>query len=328
MTLHAHAERLDALQQLEGIHRRHTGAEIAQPFGARAHDEGGGAELLVEDDAVIAGIGLGQQGEFAGCAPVETAAVDDRAADRNAMAADPFGGRMHHDVGAELDGLAEVRRGKGVVDQQRNFRRMCDLGNLGDVEHFEAGIADGFTDHEPRVWPDRGAESLEVARLHERRRDAEARQRVRQQIDGAAIERGGGHDVVAGIEQGCDGQMHCGHAARRRDRADAVFQRRQPLLQYRDRRIGDAGIDVAGAFEVEQCGGVVGILEHVRRGLVDRDRARSRHGIGMLSRMEGQGFKAGRLRCGHVGLWRCGGARCATLGKGASAPSNGIARHN
>ena len=60
MTLHADAERLDALQQLKGVGRRQAGAEIAQAFGARPHDERGLAELLVEDDAVISGIGLGQ----------------------------------------------------------------------------------------------------------------------------------------------------------------------------------------------------------------------------------------------------------------------------
>jgi len=41
-------------------------APKSQTFGARAHDEGGGAELLVEDDAVIATIGLGQHAEFSG----------------------------------------------------------------------------------------------------------------------------------------------------------------------------------------------------------------------------------------------------------------------
>ncbi len=179
---------------------------------------------------------------------------------------------------------------------------MRDLGNPGDVEHFKAGIADGLADHEPRVRFDRGADSIEVARLDEGGRDAEARQRMRQQIDGAAIERGRRHDVVAGIEQGRDGEMHRGHAACGRDRADAVFQRGEPLLQHRDRRIRNPRVDVPGAFEVEQRRGVIGILEHVGRGLVDRDRTRSRHGIGMLARMEGQRFKAGRLRCGHVGL--------------------------
>ena len=44
---------------------------------------------------------------------------------------------------------------------------------------------------------------------------------------------------------------------------------------------------------------MIGILEHVRGGLVDRNRARTRHGIGMLPGMQAQGLEGGRLGCGH-----------------------------
>ena len=37
---HAQRQGLDPLEQLEGVGRAHAGAEIAQPLGARAHDEG------------------------------------------------------------------------------------------------------------------------------------------------------------------------------------------------------------------------------------------------------------------------------------------------
>ena len=236
MALHADAQRLDALQQLERVGRRQARAEIAQALGARAHDEGGLAELLVEDDAVIAGIGFGQHRKLAGSVPVEPAAIDDDAADRDAVAADPFGRGVHHDIGAELDRAAEERRRKGVVDQQRNLGVMRDLRDRRNIQHLEAGIADGLADHQPRIRLDRGAEFVERARLDEGGGDAEARQRVRQQVDGAAIERGGGDDMVAGIEQRCDRQMQRGHAARGADRADAGFQRREPLLEHRRRR--------------------------------------------------------------------------------------------
>ena len=310
VALHADAERLDALQQLERVGRRQARAEIAQAFGARAHDEGGLAELLVEDDAVIAGIGLGQLREFAGGVPVEPAAIDDDAADRDAVAADPFGRGVHHEVGAELDRPAEKRRRKGVVDQQRNLGVMRDLRDRRNIQHLEPGIADGLADHEPRVRLDRGAEFVERARLDEGRGDAEARQRVRQQVDGAAIERGGGDDVVAGVEQRRDRQMQRGHAACRADRADAVFQRGEPLLEHRRRRIGDAGVDVAGAFQVEQRGGVVGILEHVGRGLVDRNRAGAGGGIRDAGRRAGSGFR-------RQAAWvRACGARQITVGPG------------
>ena len=167
VALHAQRQGLDALQQVEGVGRRKTRAEIAQAFGARPHDEGRRAEFLAEDDAVIAGIGLGDGRKLARGREVETAAVDDHAADRDAVAADPFGDRMHHDVGAELDRPAEIRRGEGIVDQQRHAGRVRDFRDLRDVEHFEARIADGLADHEPRVGADGGAEAVEVARLDE-----------------------------------------------------------------------------------------------------------------------------------------------------------------
>ncbi len=38
--------------------------------------------------------------------------------------------------------------------------------------------------------------------------------------------------MVAGIEQRGDGQMQRGHAARGADRADAAFERGEPLLEH------------------------------------------------------------------------------------------------
>ncbi len=302
VALHAQRQGLDALQQVEGIGRRQAGAEIAQALGARPHDEGGRAELLAEDDAVIAGIGLGDGGKLAGGRKVETAAVDDDAADGDAVAADPLGDGMHHDVGAELDRPAEIGRCEGVVDQQRNAGGMGDVGDLRDVEHLETGIADGLGDDQPGLGPDGGAEAVEIARLDERRRDAEARQCVGQQIDGAAVERRGGDDVVARAHERGDGEVHRGHAARRADRADAGFERRNPFLQNGGRRIGDAGVDVAGALQIEQRGRMVGILKDVGRRLVDRNGARAGHRIRMLPGVQAERFKRRGLRSGHAGL--------------------------
>src|SRR6202035_3880043 len=71
MALHANAQRLDALQQLKSIAGRKTRSEVAQASGACRHDERRRTELLVEDNAVISGIGLGQAGEFSGSSPIE-----------------------------------------------------------------------------------------------------------------------------------------------------------------------------------------------------------------------------------------------------------------
>jgi hypothetical protein len=207
------------------------------PFGARPHDERGLAELLVEDNAVISGIGLGQHRKLLRCAPVEPAAVDDDAANGDAVAADPFCRRIHDDVGAELNRPAEKRRCEGIVNQQRDFCVMRDVCNSRNIQHLEAGIADGLADHEPCVGLDRRAKRFQRARLDESGGDAEARQRMRQQVDGAAIERGRGDDVRAGAKQGRNGEMQRGHAARGAYRADARLQRGKPLLEHRRGRV-------------------------------------------------------------------------------------------
>ena len=164
---HAQTQRLDAGQNARRVVRRQAGAEVSQAFGSRPHDERRRAKFLGENEAVIAGVGLRQRREAVRRAPVEMAAVDDGAADDEAVAADPFGQRMHDEVGAELDRPAEIGRGEGVVDQERDARPMGDRRDGGNIKHFEAGIADGLADDELGVFPDRGGKACVIARLDE-----------------------------------------------------------------------------------------------------------------------------------------------------------------
>ena len=63
-------------------------------------------------------------------------------------------------------------------------------------------------------------------------------------------------------------------ARRQRQRRHAAFHRRDALLQHVVGRVHDAGVDVAQFLQAEQVGGVLGAVELVRRGLVDRHRDR------------------------------------------------------
>ena len=82
------------------------------------------------------------------------------------------------------------------------------------------------------------------------------------------------------------------HAGRRRERRAPAFERRDALLERRDRRIRDPRIDVAERLQVEQARRVVGAVEHERRRLVDRQRARARRRIRNLAGVQAQRVEA------------------------------------
>ncbi len=237
--------------------------------------------------------------ELPGRLPVEATGIDQHAADRDAVAAEPLGRRVHDDVAAVLDRAEQRRRGEGVVDHQRQLRLVGDRGDRRDVHHLEAGIAERLAVDEPRLGADSGAEAVVVARIHEARRDPEARQGVGEQIVRAAVDRARRHDVAALPHQRRDRQVQRGLARRGADRADAALERGEALLEHGDGRVGDPAVDVAGALEVEQRRGVVDALKHVGRRLVDRHRARAEHRVGVLAGVERERVEAQEFGIGH-----------------------------
>ena len=96
----------------------------------------------------------------------------------------------------------------------------------------------------------------------------------------AAVERRGGDDVVAagahGQDRGGLRRLPGGAGAER------APYRRHALLQHRDRRVGDARVDVAEGLQVEQARRVLGRVEYERSRLVDRRRAGAGGRIGDL----------------------------------------------
>ena len=239
--------------------------------------------MLGEGDAVVAGAGLGHDGEAAGSGPVELAAVDQDAAQGDAVTADELGCRMHHDVRAEIDRPGQERGGEGAVDHERHTDVVCEPGDGGNVQHVDPRVADRLAEEQLRVRPRRALKVPRVGRLDEGGLDAEAPQRVVQQVVGAAVDRGRGHDVVAGGEDRRRGEVEGGLAGGGGDRADAALERRDPFLEHGDRRVRDPRVDVPGFLQVEQPRGVVRVAEHVGRRVVDRHRARPGGGVGPLA---------------------------------------------
>jgi hypothetical protein len=60
-------------------------------------------------------------------------------------------------------------------------------------------------------------------------------------------------------------------AGRDRERADAAFEFGDTPFENRGGRVGDAAIAIAFGLEVEQSGAVVGAVEGIGCGLIDRN---------------------------------------------------------
>ena len=104
---------------------------------------------------------------------------------------------MHDDVGAVLDGAQQVGRGEGGVNDKRHVVTMRDVGPSLKVKHVGVGVAQRFGVQQLRVVLDGGLNGVQVGGVDERGGKALISQCVLEQVQRAAVQVRGGHDVVA-----------------------------------------------------------------------------------------------------------------------------------
>ena len=297
-------QRLEALQEEERVERAERGADVAQALDAQLEDEREVAEGGRVADAVVRRIRVDEVllEPLAG-GPVERAAVDDDAADRGAVAADPLRRRVDDDVRAVLDRLGE-QGSEGVVDDDRHAPGVGHVGDRGEVVDVEPRVADELEEDRLGLLVDGAPEGRRVGAVDVGRRDADLGQGVGEQVVGAAVERRRRHDVVAGAGEVEDRQRLGRLAGCESERGHAALERGDALLEDVGRRVHDPGVDVPELLEPEQPGGVGGVVEDVAGRGVDRDGAGVRRGVGLLARVEGPGLGAegGGIEFGHVVL--------------------------
>ena len=304
MPRHAQGQRFDAGQDQKGIERRRGGTEIAQPHDAAGNRKGKIAECLGKPHAVVAGVGLGQRRVFLfRFHPVEGAAIDDDATDRVAVSAHEFGQRMHDDVGTVLLGAAEIRRRQRVVDDQRHAGLFGNGGDGRDVDDDAARIGDALDHDRLGLRRQRLLEARRIGRIRKDHVPAELLEGVVELVDRAAVELASGDEIVARLHQRMERQELCRMARRHNQCRSAAFECCDARLEHALRRVADARVDVAEGFEAEQRRGVIGIIEDVGRGLVDRRDAGAGRGIGGGAGVDGERGKAGgRVLRGHADL--------------------------
>jgi hypothetical protein len=98
--------------------------------------------------------------------------------------------------------------------------------------------------------------------------------------------------VVARAGDAREGDVLRTESARGGDSAESAFEARDALFEGGDRRVREAGVDVAVLLQGEASRGIGGVIEDERTRLVDRQRAGARHLVGDVARMDGAGLEA------------------------------------
>ena len=181
----------------------------------------------------------------------ELLARQDDAAEHAPLAVDVFGGRVDDAIGAELHRMLQQRRGEHVVDHQGRASPMHDLGDAGDVDELERRIGRRFEERRLGVRTQSRPPGVKIGAVDQGRGDAEARQQLLDHIETRAEQSPRGDDVVASLELAHERGGDGGHSARGRARRLGAFEQRHPLLEHRDRRIGEARIDEARIVALE-----------------------------------------------------------------------------
>src|SRR5258706_16436529 len=147
----------------------------------------------------MARIRLVEHGKTAGVPlPFKIAAIDDDAADRGAMAADVFRGRMQGDGGAVFDGLAKHRTSR-VVHDQGYTELPAELCNLGDRKYGQFWIGQCLAIVAARPGIGRPAKILRIGRTDKAALDSHRAQGILEEIPGAAVDVGRADKIVAGM---------------------------------------------------------------------------------------------------------------------------------
>ena len=196
------------------------------------------------------------------------AARDHRPAHHVAVAVDVLGGRVHDDVGAQLERLLPGRRQEGIVDHGEGSSPVGQRGDRADVGNTQQRIARCFDPHQRCRLRQRSAQRRCIAVIDELHLELTATLPLAKKPVAAAVTVVRRHDARADLEQVTNQADRC-HARTGDDSAGSGLEIGQRNAQQVAGGIGGARIIVGALLTVA--------MEGVGRAQVDR----RHHGAGV-----------------------------------------------
>ena len=292
MTVDAQRQSLGALEQDPGVERADAGALVAQQDGADIGREGSGTGSLGKRDAMVGGVGLSDLGVLATRLPIEVTAVDDHTAQRGTVAADELSCGVNDDVGAVLQRTEQIRGAEGVIDDDRKTVLLGDLGDSVDVGNVGIGVAERLEVDDRSVVLDGTLNLFQVMSIDKRGLDAKLGERMLQQVVGATVDGLLSHHVVTGLGKSLQGIGDGSGTGGDGKTGHATLERGDTVLKDALGGVGQTAVDVTGVGKTKAVGGVLGVAEHIARGLVDRHGAGVGCGVAaLLANMKLQGIE-------------------------------------
>jgi len=208
------------------------------------------------------------------------------------MSSDKFRCGFDYDVRSVLQRPYEVRGRERVVDDQGDPVLVGDLRELLEIGYIGVRVSQRLCEQRFGLLIDRLVDLIVVIGLHEFRRDAVGGQCVLEEVVRSPVDGFRGHDVVPGVGE-VEDRVRYGCCARSQGQSGRTsFEGGDTFLEDVLSRVGETPVDVPRIPEAEPVGCMLGVVEHVRGGQVDRNGPGIRDRIGLLlTYMELQGLE-------------------------------------
>ena len=214
------------------------------------------------------------------------------------MAAEVFGGTVHHDVRTQRQGVLVHGRRERVVHHQQGIVAVNEIGDGTEIEDFQRGVGGRFQKHHAGTLFQFGFKGAQFVAQQCARRDAKRRQLGFEQLQRAAVSVSQADDAAAAVREKHGSRS--GHPGGEDERGLGALNGGKFRLHGLDAGIEPvAGVEAAGFAPLRHVQQRLGGGKRERRRGVHR-RLRRTVGVVAQAGMDAQGGQAGGVAHGYA----------------------------